>query len=54
MIFFTFKNLYYKKYKVYKQLGKLVEKLTKIHELRDTSGHPNFLYFFFFLLQNIC
>lgn len=38
--------MYFNKYKVYKQLGKLV-KLTKIHKLGDTSIHLNFLYIFF-------
>lgn len=47
--FLTFQNVYFNKDKVHKQLGKLVEKLTKIHKLGATSVHLNFLYFIFFL-----
>ena len=48
LIFLTLKNVYFIKYKAYKQLGKLVEKLAKIPTLRGTGVHVNISFFFFF------
>ena len=48
LFFLNILNVYFNKYKVYKQLGKLGEELTKIHKLWEViSAHLNFLYSFF-------